>query len=70
MKLTEIEREFIAEMAAEPGSDNEWANFDPPFLRKSYDRFIRKGWLEYQGDGQARQFRWTEAGRKALEDQP
>ncbi len=40
---------------------------ETPFLRKSYDRFIRKGWLEFQGDGQDRQFRWTEAGRAALE---
>jgi len=67
MKLTELEKEFIAEMALEPGSDNEWANFDPPFLRKAYDRFVRKGWLEYKGDGQDREFRWTPAGRNALD---
>lgn len=67
MKLTEAEGEFIAEMAVEPGSPNEWAHFDPPFLRKFYDRFVRKGWLEYQGEGRDRQFRWTPAGRAALE---
>lgn len=67
MKLTDLEEEFIAEMAAEPGSYNEWANFDPPFVRKAYDRFVRKGWLEYRGDGQNRDFRWTAAGRNALD---
>lgn len=67
MKLTELEAEFIAEMRAEPGSDNEWVHFDPPFIRKAYDRFARKGWVEYQGDGRDREFRWTAAGRAALE---
>ena len=67
MKLTELEKEFIAEMSLEPGSDNEWAHFDPPFIRKSYDRFVRKGWLEYKGDGQDREFRWTPASRNALD---
>lgn len=66
MKLTNLESEFIAEMAVEPGSDNEWAHFDPPFIRKSYDRFVRKGWLEYECDGIDRRFRWTLAGRDAL----
>jgi hypothetical protein len=66
VKLTEHEGEFIAEMEADPGSPNKWARFDPPFLRKSYDRFVRKGWLEYRGDGRNREFRWTTAGRQAL----
>lgn len=68
MKLTSLEEEFIAEMAAEPGSDNEWAHFDPPFLRKAYDRFVRKAWLEYREDGPNREYRWTSAGRNALEN--
>ncbi len=68
MKLTEIEEEFVAEMAIEPVSPNEWAHFDPPFLRRAYDRFVRRGWLEYTGDGRDRQYRWTEAGRAALKD--
>lgn len=67
-KLTEAEDEFIAEMSVEPGGWNEWANFDPPFLRKAYDKFIRKGWLEYRGDGREREFRWTKAGRAALKE--
>ncbi|MCD1264009.1 hypothetical protein B5M44_04435 [Shinella sumterensis] len=67
MKLNSLEEEFIAEMAAEPGSDNEWAHFDPPFVRKAYDRFVRNGWLEYRGDGHDRGFRWTPAGRNALD---
>lgn len=67
MKLTDLEKEFILEMAQEPGSDNEWGHFDPPFARKAYDRFIRKGWLEYKGVGRDRGFKWTDAGRKALE---
>lgn len=66
MKLTSIEAEFIAEMAIEPGSDNEWAHFDPPFIRKAYDKFVRKGWLVYQGAGRDREFRWTPDGRDAL----
>lgn len=66
MKLTEDEGEFIAEMEVEPGSPNEWAHFDPPFLRKAYDRFVRRGWLEYRSDGRNREFRWTDAGRQAL----
>lgn len=65
--LSDLEKEFIAEMRAEPGSDNEWAHFDPPFLRRAYERFSRKGWLEYRGDGQDREYRWTAAGRAALE---
>lgn len=67
MKLSYLEKEFIAEMAQEPGSDNEWAHFDPPFLRRGYDRFVRRGWLEYRGDRQDREFRWTPAGLVALE---
>lgn len=67
MKLNELEAEFIAEMRAEPGSDNEWAHFDPTFFRRAYDRFVRRGWLEYKGDGPDREFRWTAAGRAALE---
>lgn len=68
-KLTEAEDEFIAEMAAEPGTPIEWASFDPPFLRKAYDRFVRKGWLEYKDDGPHRLFRWTPAGRSALAEE-
>lgn len=68
MKLTEHEGEFVAEMEAEPGGPNEWAHFDPPFLRKAYDRFVRKGWLEYRGDCRDREFRWTPAGRAALRE--
>ena len=68
MKMTSDEGEFIAEMRAEPGSFDEWAHFDPPFQRKAYDRFVRKGWLEYKGDGRDREFRWSPAGRKALEE--
>ncbi len=66
MKLTSLEAEFIAEMAQEPGSDNEWANFDPPFVRKAYDRFVRKGWLEYKDEDRDRSFRWTASGLDAL----
>lgn len=66
MKLTGDEKEFIAEMAAEPGSPNEWCNFDPPFVRRAYERFVRRGWLEYKFDGRERQFRWTGSGREAL----
>ena len=67
MKLSALEKEFLAEMAIEPGTGNEWANFDPPFRRRAYERFLRKGWLEYRGDGQHRDFRWTPAGRNALD---
>lgn len=67
MKLTSFEAEFIAEMEVEPGGPNEWAHFDPPFQRKAYDRFVRKGWLEYRGDCRDREFRWTSSGRAALE---
>lgn len=66
-RLTEAEEEFIAEMQSEPCSPNEWAHFDPPFLRKAYERFLRRGWLEYKGEGRDRQFRWTEAGRRLLD---
>lgn len=66
MKLTAHEGEFIAEMEVEPGGPNEWAHFDPPFLRRAYDRFVRKGWLEYRGDGPDREYRWTPAGRQAI----
>jgi len=68
-KLTEAEAEFVLEMAHEPGNDNEWAHFDPPFQRRFYDRFVRRGWLEYRNDGRDREFRWTEAGRLALAEQ-
>lgn len=64
--MTSFEAEFIAEMEVEPCGPNEWAHFDPPFLRKAYDRFVRRGWLEYRGDGPEREYRWTDAGRQAL----
>ena len=66
MNLTSFEAEFIAEMEVEPGGPNEWAHFDPPFMRKAYGRFVRKGWLEYRGDGRYREFRWTKAGLQAI----
>lgn len=66
MKLTEFEAEFVAEMAVEPWDDNRWTHFDPPFPRYAYEKFVRKGWLEYEGDGASRQFRLTEEGRSAL----
>lgn len=69
MKLSEAEAEFVAEMSVEPGSPDEWANFDPPFLRVAYQRFVKKGWLTYRGDGRDREFMWTPAGRAALEDE-
>lgn len=66
MKLSEAESEFIAEMASEPTA---WAHFDPPFRRAAYQRFVRKGWLTYRKDGRDREFKWTESGRAALEDE-
>lgn len=68
MKLTEHEAEFVTEMNVEPSGADEWTHFDPPFQRKAYQRFVRKGWLEYRNDNRHREFRWTPAGRTALQE--
>ncbi len=66
--LTAEEHEFISEMEHEPGT--EWANFDPPFLRRFVSRLERWGWLETEGHDRDAQHRWTSAGRRALTPKP
>lgn len=67
VKLTKDEREFINEMEVEPRAAGSWTHFDPPFQRKAYEKFVRRGMLEYDGDGQDRRFQWTDKGRALLD---
>jgi hypothetical protein len=66
-KLTEAEAEFVSEMKLEDyplGSP--WHNFDPDFRQSDIGRLIRRGWFEKRSQNGYREYRWTPAGRLAL----
>ena len=66
-KLTEAEAEFLGDMLhAQPPPEERWHNFDPDFRQKDIERLIRRGWFEKRMSGGYREYRWTSAGRLAL----
>lgn len=65
--LSEIEREFIADMSDDnPPPEEPWRNFDPDYRQIDIARMLRRGWFERKIEGDYRSYRWTAAGRSAL----
>jgi hypothetical protein len=62
MKLTEIQRQMLHDLSL--CEDNEsWAEFDPPFPRRTSESLVRRQLIEVKGGDT---FRLTDTGRTAL----